>query len=744
MKKYNLPLTLCVFVLLSTICSSAQDLKAFKLPNGLSVLIWEDPDASDVYGMVAANVGSKEDPETLTGLAHYLEHVMFKGTQKIGSLNWEKEEPLYNQIIAKYHEMAKETDPSKKESINDEINQLTVKAAEYGLTNEFSSLMESMGGKNLNAFTSFDMTAYHNSFPAGEIYKWLEINSERLISPVFRAFQTELETVFEEYNMTQNNQNRQVSQFLLQTIFQGHPYSRPVIGFPEHLKNPQLSKLIDFYNTWYVPENMALILVGNVKTNEIVSTIKEKFGRLENKPTPERKEYPNLEFNGRKEFSKKIGRMPQVILAYNGVVGGHPDKIALDICTSILSNSSRTGLLDKLTIDGDVMGANSIIYGFKDQGRILVQAIPYYDINQRRYNSNKTTEKLLLREIEKLKNGQFEDWLVQSIKGEMIRHYDMAMEENQQKAMALLEAFIYGEDLGDVLNYKEKVASITIDEIKAVAKKYFSEDYLALFFTQGKTPKNEKLEKPSYDPLTPPRNAKSDYAKLFDLMPVKHSKPQFADVEGVQIKAINDKSKLYYTKNTANEVFTLRLRYGIGTAKMPNLNMATYLMNNAGIMGQLKAQEVKQELSNLGASCNFYVDDSYLTIVMEGFEANLQESCNLLTRQILFPDLDEKQMNNLKGMVYQERIMEKETTDDLSSALREYLLYQEKSDKIDRLTLRGLLDLTIGNLTGEFQRATDYEAETHYVGSIPFEAAYDILSKIFLLKKERKQRNLRQ
>ena len=727
---------LLVLVLLCSMQTYAQDLKSFQLPNGLSVFIWEDPKATDVYGMVACNVGSKDDPDNLTGLAHYLEHVMFKGTDKIGAFDWSKEEPLYRQIIEKYDLMAAEQDPVKKEALGKEINQLTTEAAKYSSTNEFSSLTEGMGGTGLNASTSYDMTIYYNTFPAGGIYKWLELNSERLINPVFRAFQTELETVFEEYNMYQNNQGAQTSRFLLETIFPGHPYSRPVIGYPEHLKNPQLSKLIEFYNTWYTPQNMALILVGNVKTNEVIGTIKEKFGRLQQRPLPEKKHYSKPEFKGRKEFSAKIGRLPEVILAYNTVnaSGGAEERVALEICTSILSNSSRTGLLDKLSLDGDVISTWASSITFKDEGRIIVDAVPYYDVNQRRFNSNKSTEKMLLKEIEKLRKGEFEDWLVQSIKEQMVRIYDLSMESQEFKARALLDAFINEQSLDEVLNYKEMVASITQEKIKEVAKKYFSEDYYALFINQGKPDKKDKLEKPEYDPLQPSRDVKSDYAKLFELMPVKYMQPKFTDFNEVQVKSVNDRSKLYYTKNTENDVFTLHLKYGIGTEKQPTLAMATSLMNNAGIMGQLESQEVKQEFSNLGTTCSYYVDDNYLHVVMYGFETYLQESCNLLTRQILFPKLDEKQMDNQKGMLYQTRMLEKESSEELGDALFQYLLYQDKSKYIDRPNMDKVLFMTIGELTGDFQRATDYEAEIHYAGSLPFDQAYDILSKNLPLK----------
>jgi predicted Zn-dependent peptidase len=717
---------------------NAQGLKAFKLPNGLSVFVWEDATAPDVFGVVAVNVGAKEDPDEYTGLAHYLEHMMFKGTQKIGALDWDKEKIIYEQIIAKYDENAQTSDPARKKEILDEINKLTVEAAKYSALNEFSNLTQGMAGENTNAATSYDYTYYHNSFPPGEIYKWLELNSERFINPVFRSFQPELETVYEEYNRGQDQQFRRETEYILSVVFAGHPYSRSLIGLPEHLKNPQLSKLNEFYRNWYVPENMALILVGNIKTSEILPIIRDKFGRLENRPVPERKSYPENPVKGRKEVSAKISRYPQAMLAFNGTPSGSEDNIVLDICTSILSNASRTGLIDKLTIDGDLMSGAAGSISFKERGCILVSAIPYYDINQRRFESLKSTEKTLLKEIKKLQDGNFEDWLVQSIKNEMMRNFDLMMESNERKALTLAEFIYSGKNPEDLINYKDIVEAVSIEKIKETAKKYFGSDYHAIFLNEGKLPKGRELEKPSYEPIIPVRNAESEYSKTFRLMPVKYAGNTYANMDDIKIRQINDRSKLFYAHNPENDIFTLTIKFGIGTHKMPKLGLAASLMNNAGIMGQMSAQEMKQELSNLGASCHYTVDDSYLYVIMNGFEINLEASCNLLTRQILLPLLDEKQMNNLKGAWFQQRTVEKTSNESISAALEEYMLYGDKSEYIDRLSLENISALTVSELTGEFQRATDYEAEIHYTGALDSEQVYDILSKNLPLKQGEK------
>ena len=742
MKALKIFLVLLGFLLTCTTVQS-QGLKAFKLPNGLSVFIWEDENVPEVVGMLAVNVGAKDDPEDLTGTAHYLEHLMFKGTEKIGTMDWEKEKPIYEQIIAKYDERAKITDPVQREAISNEINKLTIEAAKYNIPNEVPNLIQNIAGENVNASTSFDYTVYYNSFPPGEIYKWLELYSERLINPVYRNFQTELETVYEEYNRGQDEQGSQESEFILKNLFPGHPYSRQIIGLPDHLKNPQLSELIEFQKAWYVPENMALILMGNIKANEVAPLIREKFGRLENRPIPTRKEHPLTPLKGRKEVSAKLSNYPQVILSFPGVTAGSDDEIALDICTSILSNSSRTGLVDKLVIDGDMQGGSAHTFSLKERGVIIVSAIPYYDTSQRRFESLKSTEKNLLKEIKKLQEGQFEDWLVQSIKGNLIRQYDLTMESSYSRgvntrAMAIADAYLQGRDMGDLLNYKEKVANITTEEIKAIAKKYFGPDYLVLNMNEGKPKKSKSLEKPDYDPVIPIRDADSDYAKAFRLLPVKYSNGSFGDMNEIEIRPINDRSKLFYIQNPENEIFTLTLKFGIGTEKMPKLELATPLMNNAGIMAQMKAQEVKQEFSNLSTTCRYSVDDSYLYVTLSGFETNLEAACNLMTRQILLPELDEKQMNSIQGGHFYERQLEKTMNETLSDALRQYLMYKDKSEYLDRLSLEDILYLTIGELTGEFLRATDYEAEIHYVGTLPLDEVYDILSKNLPLKEGEK------
>lgn len=726
--KLRKKLTLLLLALVAVSPAYSQGLKAFKLKNGLTVCIWEDETKPDVMGMVGVRTGAVNDPAEYTGLAHYLEHMLFKGTQKIGSLNWEEEAPIYEQIIAKYDEMADETDPVKKDAISKEINQLTVSAAKVSTSNEFSNLMESMGGKDVNAATGMDMTYYHNSFPPYQINKWLEISAQRFKDPVFRTFQPELETVYEEFNRSKDNLARSRNEFIMSKAYEGHPYSRSVLGLGEHLKNPRLSQLIKFYEEWYVPENMVLVLVGNVKTDQIANRIAATFGRLPARPAPERVEYPTSDIKGNKSYSAKIGNTPSLCLAYNGVPAGHPDEYALEIVMSLLSNNNGTGVLDKLSIDGQLTYAGSYLYPQREMGRCMINVMPLYDNAQRRYESNKSAERKVLKAIQQISKGEIDEWLVQAIKLSMCREYDLMMESNKDKASYLMTGFINDVDFGRLLTYKEEIMAIDLEDIKRVAKTYLNNDYLTLNIEQGKPAKKDKIVKPGYDPIEPPVGQQSMYAMQFKSMPIGQVEENFQDFAEVQTRNINDRSKLYYTLNPENEVFTLTLRYGAGKKLFPKLGIAADLMNDAGIMGLCDAQELKKEMGNLNITCSVSANDDYMTITMYGYENNLIEACQLLSRQIFMPKLDENQLNRIKGSMIGSRQHRKDNVQVLGNALNQFLFYGDQSSYIQELTDKELIDLDISSLTGDINRAANYEAEIFYTGTLSFDNVYDVLS----------------
>lgn len=723
-------------LLLLLVCScfySVAQLSTFTLRNGATVYIWEDKSQPDVYGMVTFNVGAIDDPVEYTGLAHYLEHVMFKGTQTIGCLDWAKEKPLYEQIIAKYDEMALATTPAEKEAIGLEINRLSVEAAQYAAANEFTLLVDGMGGQGLNAGTGWDQTSYFNTFPPSQLEKWLELYSERLINPVFRGFQTELEAVYEEYNMYQDNIGSNLSHYLFGQAFASTPYGRPIIGLPEHLKNPSLSRLIDFYENWYGPENMAIILVGNIDVATAVPLIRQKFERIERRNAQPHQEIVRTPFQGRKAISEKLFYQPFVVMMYNGVASNTEDEIALSVATQLLTNNQSSGILDKLTVDGDIMGAVASPVSFRNAGIVMLQAFPSYDQSQGKYDSHSAVEKRVLAAIDELRNGQFTIEQLEAVKYAMIRDFQLSMESSDAKAQNLANIFNTGTHPAELVAYCDKVAAITAEDIIAVVNKYLNNDYMVVNVQEirgdRKVEKLDKVAKPGYQAVEAVRGVKSDYAQYLESMDVVPVEPSYCDFNSVQTSPINTRSKLYYTVNPENEVYSLTLRYGVGTRRMPILEYAVPLMNNAGVMAYLEPYAFKQALAHLNTTINYSVSEDYMTVTLYGSESSLTAACQLLQRQILMPQLDEKQLQSIIGQEYSSRMSEKESVETQQQALLQYMLHGENSDYLTRMPLQQVVELTLGELSAAFREATNYEFTAHYVGTMPFEQVQDILSK---------------
>jgi len=708
--------------------ADAQNLIHNKLPNGMTVYIYEDHTQPDVFGQVIVHAGAYDEPAEYTGLAHYLEHVMFKGTRKIGALNWAEEEPIYNEIIAKYDKMADTADPAAKKAISDEINELTVKAGKISMTQEYSNLIESIGGNGLNAGTSHDMTVYYNSFPGRQLGKWMAVASERFINPVFRTFQSELETVYEEYNMYADNPQSQLSKFILSKVFEGSPYERNVIGLGEHLKNPRLSQLIKFYEDWYVPENMALVLVGDVDAKAAYRYAMSTFARIPAKPAPEHKSYPGFKIKGRVPYSTKLSDYPSIAMFYDGVKEGDPDYIPLEICISILSNNSDTGILDNLTTAGEVMYAGASDASFLNQGRIQITAVPYYDQAQRSYDSSKKVEKLLLGAINDVKNGNFSDATLESIKRNICRDFDLSFESNEGKANQFLELFLTGKSIEDLMSYKDKIMAVTKDDVIRVAKRFLNGNYLIFDNEIGRpVNKSDKIAKPGYKPIEPPVGQSSAYATWFKGRQAPDVPPSFVDWSIVQTKQVNSYSKLYYTPCNLNDVFTLVLKYGANSKVFPELEEAASLMNSAGIMSQYKSDELKREFARIGATIAIGSDDEYLYVTLRGYDSVLKDACLLLTKLLLMPSLDEKQLNNMIGSLATTRATRLKNVDAVSDALKEYLLYGDESPYRKEITDSKIINLDISSLTGDIVKATRYAAEIHYSGRLSFSQVSDIL-----------------
>ena len=719
MKKILLSALLLVGSIAFLSAQSREGLTEYKLENGLTVLLWEDHDAPDVTGYVVVRAGAVDEPGEYTGLAHYLEHMLFKGTQRIGALDWDAEKPIYDSIIALYDQYSDATDPKVREQLATQINECSMREAKISSTEDFFNMLDLIGAEGVNAYTSFDLTAYHNSFPAAEMYRWLTIFSDRLINPVFRTFQAELENVFEEYNMYANEPSSQAQKQLMADIYKGSPYERDVIGLPEHLKNPRLSRLIEFYNTWYVPNNMALIIVGDFDTEATKPMIEKTFSRLQPKELPARPSYPSVKLTGKKHYN--LGYTPQVAWVYQGVKEGDPDQDVLEFVCELLYNG-QTGLLDQVNTKGDVSQAVVFSDARRNDGRVIVMAVPYYDANQQMYESDKQTEAIVMKEIDKIKRGEISDELIANVKHMYAQSYKAFNESPASKMNVLVDAFTYGKPVDDFFTTNEKIQALTKEEIIRVAKKYFDADHMTISFDEDtKTPKAKTLPKPNIKPLDPVKNAKTAYAEEFQKLPKGELKQTFNDFNDVKVSSLGENVTLHYTPNSKNDIFTLTLRYGVGEHEMPLLPFAAALMENAGIMGSpaTEGKDFDQQIAELGGSVSYGCNDSYFYISISGEDENLGKIMNLVNRQLLMPYLEQKQLDAVKGSVFVSRLIRQKQTAVQKAALMQYAMYGKKSSFLDEVPFADIWGLGLPKVQSLIAQAREYALDVFYCGTLP-------------------------
>ena len=708
-------LLILFLVVLGTTLAFAQtgDLKTktIHLDNGLKVVMCEDHAQPEIYGAVYVHAGSKNDPVDATGMAHYFEHIMFKGTDRIGTTNWEAEKVFLDSIDLMYDRLHETTDVVERQAIQQKINALSLKSAEYAIPNEVDVILTQMGGKRLNAGTSYDMTMYYNTFPSNQLSKWMDVYVERFRNPVFRLFQSELETVYEEKNMYGDSPINAFQEYLFKEFAGEHPYGRPVIGYTEHLKNPQTSKMREFYNTYYVANNMTLILVGDFDIEAVEPMVAEKFGTWRSGKLPKEPTYTLPKFNGPTVKEVKMTPIKMGALIFPGIKNSDPDMLPLSLACMIFYNG-ETGLMDKLMKDGDIMAAMLTPLSLEDYGANLVIYIPKL-LGQ----SHENAEKLIFDCINKLKNGEFSEDLFEAVKMSMLTGRLKDTESLTRLANLFLEMESTGQTYEEYLAETERLKTITKAEVVAIANKYFGNDYLDVRSKMG-FPAKDKVEKPNWKPIEAKNTeAKSDFAKAIEAQQVPEVEPQVIKFgKDVVITEVNDGFKLFSSTNPRNELFDLKVSFNYGTATDPDLGRAVRYFEMQGTKTQTP-EEFAIELQKLGASVSFYTSENQFTVHMTGFEKDLNEIMALCSRKLHNPSNKE---NYIQTLVESEQTDFSTIRDDAStwaSAVREYALYGNQSSYLNQMPLKQWKKKSGEELLAEVAEALKYDGYVLYSGN---------------------------
>lgn len=693
--------------------SESGSVKTILLENGLKVFVDIDKNRNDIWGAVVVKGGAKGDPADKTGIAHYFEHIMFKGTTQLGTSDYESEKPYLDSIQQMYDLLELSDEETYRKGIFAKIDYYSQKAAKYAVPNEFALITDKMGGENLNAYTTFENIVYYNSFPAHNLNKWLHLNSHRLIDPVFRLFQKELATVYEEKNMKSDNVYIQVYEDVYKHFYPNSVYGKQtVLGGIEDLKSPSITKMATYYKNFYVANNMALILSGNIDIEILTKSLEKTFGKIRTGETPKLPQANENEFEGREIVVNRKTPVPLGIIGYRTVPKNSKDVEALKIIEKLLTNEYEMGLLDAKQKNNELIMAIAMNDFHSDIGGFFIGYIPKPFIQ-----SINNGEKIVKSVIDSLKQGNYSDKLLSAVKNSLIIDFKRKLESGEGRMDLLIDCYMTGKDWSYIKTYEETIYSMSKSDLSRIASKYLGDNYL-LYKSKPGFNKSTKLEKPDFTSVkyNPDELLNSEYAKFLE--EVNSSEP-IADIirfnEDVEYKQLKFNMDLYRTENPYNDIFTLTFEYGVGTYKTPELKQLAQYLNNAGTK-KLNHLEFKRELLKIGSKINFDVNNSYFTIEIEGFDNKLKETLSYLNELLQNTERDEDILGLLKNYKRIDNKLAKHDFEYKSYILDTYAKYGGNSKFLKQLSKREIKKLEVDNLLNELKNVLKYKLNIHYVG----------------------------
>ena len=614
----------------------------YTLDNGLQVFMSVNKDVPRIQTYIAVRVGSKNDPAESTGLSHYLEHLMFKGTNHFGTLDWAKEQKELKEIERLYEVYNHTTDPAQRKAIYHLIDSVSYEASKYAIPNEYDKMMSMIGAQGTNAFTSNDMTVYQEDIPSNELERWLMIEGERFANPVFRLFHTELEAVYEEKNMNMANDSRTAYEKLNEELFPNHPYgTQTTIGTIEHLKNPSLTNINKHFYTYYVPNNYCIAMAGDFNPDEAIYLINKYFGNIQPRYIPDFtyvKEKPIREV----KVVEVYGLEPEnVQIGYRIESGtGSHDVLLAEMADAVLMNGS-CGIIDENINQKQLaMSAYSGVSDLNDYAYFRLSGRP---------KEGQTLEQLkdlLLQQIEILKSGNWdEDLLTAAINNRKLR--DMtSLESNSNRAMAMAMAYLSHQSWQDVINETENMSLVTKEDVVDFAKRIFkSNNYVIVYKRQGEQRNVQKVEKPEITPVVMNRDVESSFLQEVKGMIVNPIEPVFVDFNKDMQKGKANGNEILYVQNTENGRFQLVYRYNYGSFYDKNAGITNSFLDQLESENRTLSQ-INRQMYDLACDYSIGFGTKYATVRISGLSENMEKAMAIVEDILNNPKISEESVQN--------------------------------------------------------------------------------------------------
>lgn len=642
----------------------------YKLKNGLTVILSPTKKDPRIQTFIATKAGSKTDPSDHTGLAHYLEHMLFKGTNKFGSKDWAKEKPLLDQIDALYEKYNQTKDEAKRKEIYKEIDRISGEASKFAIANEYDKMMSGMGADGTNAFTSFEQTVYTEDIPANVADKFLAVQAERFREPVLRLFHTELEAVYEEKNRGLDNDPRKVYEAMFAAIFPNNNYGKQTtIGTVEHLKNPSLKAIREYYNNYYVPNNMGVIMSGDFNPDEMIAKIDRAFSYMKAKPVPEYKVAQEKPITT-PIIREVYGPNPEnITIGFRFPGATTKDARLLNLIGSMLTNG-QAGLIDlDLVKKQKLLGAYAFPYVLKDYSVLLLQGNPTEG------QSLDEVKGLLLQEIDKLRKGEFSDDLIQSIVNNEKKNVIQKYEKYTSRAESLMDEFTSEIDHQATLGYIDEISKLTKKDIMDFASKYLQDNnYVAVYKRKGEDKNIVKVEKPAITPVSVNREDQSEFLKNIEKMPEEAISPVWLNFDKDIAKNKLGNIDVLSVKNTDNELFRVYYYFDAGKWNNKILPLAAEYLQYLGTKDK-SSEAISKEFYKLASSFNVSAGNEETYVSLEGLNESFDKTLALFEDLIKNCQPDQKALDAYKARLKKSRANAKQNKGAIMSGLRSYAQY---------------------------------------------------------------------
>jgi len=708
----SLFLTACSQYKYETVANDPLETKMYTLDNGLKVYMSVNKETPRIQTYIAVKVGGKNDPSETTGLAHYFEHLMFKGSQQFGTSDYAAEKPLLDQIEALFEVYRNTSDEAERAKLYHQIDSVSYLASDYFIPNEYDKLMSIIGAQGTNAYTSTDMTVYVEDIPSNQIENWARIEADRFMNPVIRGFHTELETVYEEKNMSLTRDFRKALETMDGMLFPDHPYgTQTVLGTQEHLKNPSITNIKNYHKTYYVPNNMAICLSGDFDPDEMLAIIEKYFGQME-----PNKDLPELKFETASVIESPMSKDVYGLDAENIMIGwkypgaGTHEAMVADVVSYILSNGSA-GLIDlNLNQQQKVLGAQAMSYTRPDAGEFIIMANPKHG------QSLDEVKDLILAEIAKLRSGDFDESLLTGTINNLKLQMMNLMEENSDRADLYVQSFINGTDWADEVKRIDNLGKISKQDVIEWACKYLADNnYAVVYKRQGEDRTVQKVSAPKITPIKSNRDAQSAFLAEIQAVEVEPIEPVYADFEK-DMSIFNVKGvDVLYAQNKINDVTGITIEYNTGTESDPALNLAFDYLSYLGTPTR-SAEEIAQQMYQL--ACNFGLSSgsNRTFISIYGLSENMPEAMAIVEDLAYNAVPDEAILANLKADMFKSRADSKLNQGACFGQLQQYVLYGPEFIKKTTLTDKQIQSITSEELLAKVRELLGCQHEIRYSG----------------------------